>query len=96
MTDIIDRTILRLTSERRDLLEEVIYLRQLRLKDAEDHEEAMRILIKILSKRCDIIRNLSTKASNWRKVAIKANRKILESRIRQVKPSFGRFRSIEV
>lgn len=63
---------------------------QARIKDAKDHEEAMRVLISMLAKRSDIIRNQQSRADNWMKTAITLGRrnKILESRIRHDDRSF--------
>lgn len=50
---------------------EIDNLNKARLKDAVDHEDTMRVLIKIMSKRLDIIRNSVERADNWQANAIR-------------------------
>ena len=83
--------IVKLSAEKCNLLIEVGVLEQARLKDAEDHEDSMRVLLKMVNKRGDIIRNQFVRADNWQDVATRANRKIriLESKIRYDNRSFA-------
>lgn len=62
---------------------EISDLNKVRLQDAKEHEQAMRVLIKVFCKRGDVIQNLKSKAENWKNVAIAANRRIIKSEIRQ-------------
>lgn len=57
--------------ELESLKREVVRLQYDRLKDAENHEEAMRCMIKMLSKRGDVIRNLRSRAENWKTNAVR-------------------------
>lgn len=81
-----------LREEKRNLITQIGWIEQARLQDAKDHEQAMRVLIKMLCKRGDIIGNQKSRADNWQKVAIAANRKIkiLESKIRHDDRSFAK------
>ena len=65
------------------LLAEVARLNELRLREVETHEDAMRTLVKMLRTRGDIARNANERADNWKKVAIKHGQKmrVLRSKI---------------
>lgn len=74
----------KITMTRCSFFSEFDRLEMLRLKEATAHKEAMRILVKLLSTRGDIIRNANERANNWQTIAEKLGRKnrILESCVR--------------
>lgn len=63
---------------------EIDHLNKARLKEATDGEDAMRVMIKILSARADIIEHLTGRVQVWMETAFKLNRKnnTLESCVR--------------
>lgn len=70
----------------------VIRLKAARLKDAEDHEQAIRAMIRMLAKRGYVIRNLKERGDNWhgnairlaiRNTSLNRKLKVLESCIRK-------------
>ena len=60
----------------------VIRLKAARLKDAVDHERAMRAMIRMLAKRGDVISNLKERADKWQAKAIRLNARNISLRLK--------------
>lgn len=70
-----------LAAENNKIILEVRHLRAARLKDAADHEQSMRVLIKMFARRGDVIANLKERADNWQANAVRVAGQLREQKV---------------